>query len=72
MSMPGEEVTVISLVSGRKERAILLRCRDCSNETFVALLIGPGRDLHLQCTACAQSYCAHGSDCHQEQPKGHG
>jgi hypothetical protein len=66
-TMPGEEVRVTSMVSGRVERAVKLKCVGCGHDTFVALLIGDARDLHLQCAECGESHCSHGSQCHEEE-----
>ncbi len=65
--MPGDTVTVKSLVSGRAVAAVKLKCKDCKADKFLALLIGPQRDLHLQCLACGESHCAHDGECHKEE-----
>lgn len=64
-NMRGDLVKVTSLEDGSVADAVLLGCIACKGTIFRALLIGPDRDLHLQCSACGESHCAHDSECHK-------
>lgn len=52
-----QDIEITSAVTGRKEKAKLIKCPDCGGALWGIILIGPHRHHHMQCANCGACYC---------------
>lgn len=65
MALKEIDAEVVSGRDGSKKIAVVLECESCGSRQFLALLVGDGRYMHLQCMSCDAMYCKHEGPCAQ-------